>query len=72
MAEACNLPNADAYSSHSLRRRLATEVSKKGVPLSAIMRQGRWLHEGNVLGYIDEGKRFDQNAADIILNHRVL
>jgi len=34
------------------------------------MRQGRWRHEGTVLGYIDEGKRFDQNAADIILKHR--
>jgi len=70
IATACQLPQADAYSSHSLRRGFATEASKKGVPFGSIKRQGRWRHEGTVLGYIDEGKRFDQNAAGIMLNQK--
>lgn len=69
IAMACGLPDADSYSSHSLRRGFATEASRKGAPFGSIMRHGRWRHEGTVLGYIDEGKRFDQNAAIIILNH---
>lgn len=68
IATACQLPNADAYSSHSLRRGFATEASRKGAPFGTIMRQGRWKHEGTVLGYIDEGKRFEQNAAGIVLS----
>lgn len=68
-AMACGLPDPEAYSSHSLRRGFATEASKKGAPLGSIMRHGRWRHEGTVLGYIDEGKRFDQNAASIMLHH---
>lgn len=70
IAKACQLPEVNLYSSHSMRRGFATEASKKGAPFGAIMRQGRWRHEGTVLGYIEEGKRFDSNAADIILKHR--
>ncbi len=69
IAVTCGLPNADAYSSHSLRRGFATEASRKGAPFGSIMRHGRWRHEGTVLGYIDEGTRFDQNAASIMLSH---
>ncbi|MBV9576838.1 MAG: tyrosine-type recombinase/integrase [Gammaproteobacteria bacterium] len=65
----CQLKEADTFSSHSLRRGFATEASKTGAPFGSIMRHGRWRHEGTVLGYIDEGKRFDQNAAASILNH---
>lgn len=67
IAMACGLPDAISYSSHSMRRGFATEASKKGAPFGSIMRHGRWRHEGTVLGYIDEGKRFDQNAASIML-----
>lgn len=70
IAKACQLPEVTLYSSHSMRRGFATEASKKGAPFGAIMRQGRWRHEGTVLGYIEEGKRFDSNAADIILKHK--
>ncbi len=66
-AMASGLPEPFAYSSHSLRRGFATEASKKGAPFGAIMRQGRWRHEGTVLGYIEEGKRFDSNAVDVML-----
>jgi site-specific recombinase XerD len=67
IARESQLSNADDYSSHSLRRGFATEASKNGAPFGSIMRQGRWRHEGTVLGYIDEGKRFDQNAAGLLL-----
>jgi integrase len=69
IATACGIPDATSYSSHSMRRGFATEASRKGAPFGSIMRHGRWRHEGTVLGYIDEGKRFDQNAARIMLNH---
>lgn len=66
-AEACQLPNPKAFSSHSLRRGLATSASHKGASLKAIMRQGRWQHVGTVLGYIEEGQLFEDNAAAAIL-----
>jgi len=59
---------AGRFSSHSLRRGLATSASRNGASLQSIMRQGRWQHEGTVLGYIEEGQRFEDNAADILLN----
>lgn len=67
IAAACHLPDAEAYSSHSLRRGFATEASCKGAPFATIMRQCHWRHEGTVLGYIDAGKRFDQNPVKIVL-----
>lgn len=67
IARDCNLENADDYSAHSLRRGFATEASKRNAPFQSIMRQGRWKHEGTVLGYIEEGKRFDENAVNLIL-----
>lgn len=70
IASESQLQNAENYSSHSLRRGFATEASKKGAPFGSIMRQGRWRHEGTVLGYIDEGKRFDQNAASILFQQK--
>jgi site-specific recombinase XerD len=66
-AKACQLPNPEAFSSHSLRRGLATSASHKGASLKAIMRQGRWQHVGTVSGYIEEGQRFEDNAAAAIL-----
>lgn len=72
IAMACCLPDAESYSSHSMRRGFATEASRKGAPFGSIMRHGRWRHEGTVLGYIDEGRRFDQNAASIMLHsHKI-
>lgn len=67
MAVRCQLPDADKYSSHSLRRGFATSASRKGAPFVSIMRHGRWRHEGTVLGYIEEGQRFETNAAKVIL-----
>jgi len=62
------LPHPENFSGHSLRRGFATAASTKGVPMVAIMRQGRWRHEGTVYGYIEEGQRFTDNAANTLLN----
>ena len=66
----CDLSNADQYSAHSLRHGFATEAAKKGAQFKSIMRQGRWRHEGTVLGYIEEGKRFEENAANTMFLHK--
>jgi site-specific recombinase XerD len=60
----CQLPQAEKISAHSLRRGFATETSKNGVPFAAIMQHGRWQHEKTVLGYIEEGQRFVDNAVN--------
>jgi len=67
VANGCGLPNAESYSSHSLRRGFATTASQRGASLSAIMRQGRWQHANTALGYVEEGQRFEDNAAKVIL-----
>lgn len=68
VATACQLPQANTFSSHSLRRGFATTASRKGAPFISIMRHGRWRNESTVLAYIAEGQRFESNAAQIILN----
>lgn len=70
IAGSCQFPNASQFSSHSLRRGFATTASRQGAPFGSIMRHGRWKHEGTVLGYIEEGQRFEANAAQIILQTR--
>jgi len=67
IASSCQIPDADNFSSHSLRRGFATTASRNGAHFVSIMRHGRWRHEGTVLGYIEEGQRFEANAAQVIL-----
>ena len=62
-AKECKLPNANEFSSHSMRRGLASTASQKGASLKSIMRQGRWRNVSTVLGYIEDGQRFNDNAA---------
>lgn len=71
VAKGCGLPNAESYSSHSLRRGFATTASQRGASLSAIMRQGRWQHANTALGYVEEGQRFEDNAAKVIFEKRI-
>lgn len=66
-ALAAGLQNAMAFSSHSMRRGLATTASRDGVSLSAIMRQGRWKQVGTVMEYIEAAQRFEENAAGQVL-----
>jgi integrase len=64
------LENVDVkvFSAHSLRRGFATSASRNGASLPAIMRQGRWQHEGTVIEYIEESQRFEDNAANLVLS----
>lgn len=63
------LPHAEKFSAHSLRRGFATSASKKGACITAIMRHGRWKSEKTVFEYIDEAQRFQDNAAGVLLRN---
>lgn len=63
-ADRCKFNKAEKFSSHSLRRGLATSASAVGASFQSIMRQGRWKHEGTVLEYIEEGQQFQDNVVN--------
>lgn len=67
-ANEANIPQAENFSSHSLRRGLATSASRDGATLPAIMRQGRWKSVNTVIEYIEAVQRFEENAALPVLN----
>ena len=67
-AQRCQFEQAACYSSHSLRRGLATSASAAGASFKSIMRQGRWRHEGTVLEYIEEGQQFEDNAVNALFD----
>jgi len=52
-----------------LRRSFATTASQQGATLGSIMRQSRWKNETTVHGYIQEGQRFEANAAGKVLEN---
>ncbi len=66
-AIAVGLKNAVDFSSHSMRRGLATTASRDGVSIPAIMRQGRWKQVNTVMEYIEAAQRFEENAAGQVL-----
>ena len=70
-AEEAGIENASKFSSHSLRRGLATSASRDGASLPAIMRQGRWRNVNTVMEYIEAAQRFEENAAGLILKTQV-
>ena len=61
------IDNAMDFSSHSMRRGLATTASRDGVSIPAIMRQGRWKQVDTVMEYIEAAQRFEENAAGQVL-----
>ena len=61
------IKEAESFSSHSLRRGLATSASRDGASLPAIMRQGRWKSVNTVIEYIEAAQRFEENAASSVL-----
>lgn len=69
LAQESKILDFDKISSHSLRRSFATMASKNGASFSAIMRQGRWRHSSTALGYIEAGKSFTDNAANVLLRN---
>lgn len=66
-ANDAGLENPDDFSSHSMRRGLATTASRDGVSIPAIMRQGRWKQVDTVMEYIEAAQRFEENAAGQVL-----
>lgn len=66
-AETVGIENFSNFSSHSMRRGLATTASRDGVSLPAIMRQGRWKQVSTVMEYIEAAQRFEENAAGLVL-----
>jgi integrase len=66
-AHDADIPKAENFSSHSLRRGLATSASRDGASLAAIMRQDRWKNVNTVLEYIEAAQRFEENAAISVL-----
>lgn len=70
-AHSAGIENGNDFSSHSLRRGLATTASRNGVSLPAIMRQGRWKQVNTVMEYIEAAKRFEENAAGEVLDKLV-
>ncbi|MDY7574609.1 site-specific integrase [Actimicrobium sp. CCI2.3] len=58
------------FSSHSLRRGMATSAHRAGADFQDIKRQGGWLHDGTVQGYIEEAGRFESNAAGSLLRKK--
>jgi integrase len=63
------IENAMDFSSHSMRRGLATTASRDGVSLPSIMRQGRWKQVSTVMEYIEAAQRFEENAARQVLQN---
>lgn len=66
-AHSTGIENAIDFSSHSMRRGLATTASRDGVSIPAIMRQGRWKQVDTVMEYIEAAQRFEENAAGLVL-----
>lgn len=66
-AHDAGIENAVDFSSHSMRRGLATTASRDGVSIPAIMRQGRWKQVDTVMEYIEAAQRFGENAAGQVL-----
>ena len=66
-ATSAGIDNTIDFSSHSMRRGLATTASRDGVSIPAIMRQGRWRQVDTVMEYIEAAQRFEENAAGQIL-----
>lgn len=69
-AQLCGFSTPQRFSTHSLRRGLATSASQQGASLKAIMRQGRWKEANTVLGYIDDATAFQDNAAQTLLEKK--
>ncbi len=69
-AEEAGLIHANALSSHSFRRGLATSAHRAGADFLDIKRQGGWKNDGTVQGYIEEAEQFTANAAGHLLKRR--
>ncbi len=62
------LPMADQMSSHSLRRGSTTEAARRGASPQMLQRHGRWKSGVTVLEYIEEGRQFQDAAANMLFD----
>jgi len=62
LAWACGFDFAAELSSHSFRRGLSTSAAREDVSFEYIKKQGGWVSDTTVWEYIDEGRRFENNA----------
>ncbi len=66
LAKAADLPHADQYSSHSLRRGFATESARLGASMPAIQKHGRWRSTKTVVEYVEAGRQFADSAVNVL------
>lgn len=64
----CGLGETTGFSSHSLRRGMATSAYRAGASFRDIKRQGGWRFDGTVHGYIEEADLFEENAMKTLLS----
>lgn len=68
LGKACDFEFVPELSSHSFRRGLSTSAAREGVDFDTIKKQGGWKSDATVWGYIDEGRLFECNAAQSLVN----
>lgn len=67
LGEACGFEFASELSSHSFRRGLSTSAARENIDFELIKKQGGWKNDATVREYIDEGRRFTDNAATVLM-----
>lgn len=67
LADACGLDFASELSSHSFRRGLSTSAARENLDFELIKKQGGWKNDATVREYIDEGRRFEDNVATMLI-----
>lgn len=67
LGESCGFDFAPALSSHSFRRGMASCAARAQVDFELIQKQGGWRRETTVREYIEEGRRFEDNATVTLL-----
>lgn len=63
----CGFDFVETLSSHSFRRGMSTSAAREKVEFELIKKQGGWKSDATVREYIDEGRRFTDNAAHILM-----
>ena len=56
VARAAGLPGWESYSGHSGRVGMARRMAQNGAPTHVIERQGRWKHDGGMVGRYTSGE----------------
>jgi len=69
-AAAAGLDYVPEFSSHSLRRGMATSAYRAGASFRDIKRQGGWRFDGTVQGYIEDADQFKENAMHSLLRQK--